>query len=121
MQRNQYHQALKSVGDILQFYDTDKQFPTFGFGANLPFHKNSGHVSHCFALNGNICDPECDGLDGVLDAYKTALKNVNLYGPTHFSKVIEMTNKMAEGMQVSQQNQSYMILMIITDGIINDM
>lgn len=28
---------------------------------------------------------------------------------------------MAEGLQVSQHNQKYMILLIITDGIINDM
>ena len=45
----------------------------------------SGGPSHCFALNGNIFDPECDGLDGVLDAYLNARKNVNFYGPTHFS------------------------------------
>ena len=86
----------------MQFYDTDKQFPTFGFGASLPFHgDNYAHVSHCFALNGNICDPECDGLDGVLDAYKKALKHVKLYGPTHFAEVLDMVNRMAEGQQVS--------------------
>jgi len=32
-----------------------------------------------------------------------------------------MTNKMAEGMEVSQHNQHYLIHLIITDGIINDM
>jgi hypothetical protein len=45
----------------------------------------SGGTSHCFALNGNIFDPECDGLEGVLEAYLNARKNVNFYGPTHFS------------------------------------
>ena len=74
LNKNQYHQVLKSVGDILQFYDEDKQFPCFGFGAKL---KNGGipstKASHCFAMNGNIFDPECDGLDGVLDAYKNSL------------------------------------------------
>jgi len=35
LKKNQYYQALKSVGDILQFYDTDKQFPCFGFGGKL--------------------------------------------------------------------------------------
>jgi len=78
-------------------------------------------VSHCFALNGNICDPECDGLDGVLEAYKKALKHVKLYGPTHFSEVLDMINKMAEGLEVSQHNQKYIICLILTDGIINDM
>lgn len=91
LNNNQYYQALRSVGDILQFYDTDKQFPTFGFGARLPYHNLPG-VSHCFALNGNIFDPECEGLDGVLEAYKSALRNVNLYGPTHFSSVLDVVN-----------------------------
>ena len=61
----------------------------------------SGAASHCFALNGNIFDPECDGLEGVLDAYKHALHNTDLYGPTHFNKVIETVNDMAEGLEVS--------------------
>ena len=42
----------------------------------------SGGTSHCFALNGNIFDPECDGLEGVLEAYLNARKNVNLV-PVH--------------------------------------
>ena len=62
---------MKSVGDILQYYDTDKQFPLFGFGAKLPTNsRGSAGASHCFALNGNIFDPECDGIDGVLETYK---------------------------------------------------
>jgi len=80
----------------------------------------TGGASQCFALNGNIFDPECDGLEGVLDTYKNALNNVDLYGPTHFSKVLETVNDMCEGLEVSQNNQKYMILLIITDGIIND-
>lgn len=119
---NQYHQALKSVGDILQFYDSDKQFPLFGFGGRLRVGLDyTGAASHCFALNGNIFDPECDGLDGVLEAYKHAIHNVDFYGPTYFNKVIETVNDMAEGLEVSQQNQKYLILLIITDGILNDM
>lgn len=122
LKENQYYQALKSVGDILQFYDSDKQFPTFGFGAklNLGVDYREG-ASHCFALNGNIFDPECDGLDGVLDAYKNAIKNLNFFGPTHFNEIINTVNNMAEDLKVSQDNQKYIILLIITDGIINDM
>ena len=32
-----------------------------------------------------------------------------------------MVNDICEGMEISQNDQKYMILMIITDGIINDM
>lgn len=34
---------------MLQFYDTDKRFPAFGFGAR-PI---DGPVSHCFNLSGS--------------------------------------------------------------------
>ena len=34
--RNQYLQAIRSVGTILENYSSDKQFPVYGFGAQLP-------------------------------------------------------------------------------------
>lgn len=52
-------------------------------------------TSHCFALNGNIFDPECDGLEGVKEAYLNARENVHFYGPTHFQKILENANGMA--------------------------
>jgi hypothetical protein len=55
-------------------------------------------------LNGNIFDPECDGLDGVLDAYKNAIKNLNFFGPTLFNEIINTVNNMAEDLKVSQDN-----------------
>ena len=119
MKKNEYLNAIKSVGNILQYYDSDKQIPVFGFGATVPPTVN--RASHCFALNGDIFDPEVDGLDGVVEAYKNALKNVNLYGPTNFAPIIELVCDMASEEQVSQGNQKYNILLIITDGIINDM
>jgi len=93
MARNEYLNAIKSVGNILQYYDSDKKIPVFGFGATVP--PTTNRASHCFALNGNIFDPEVDGLEGVIEAYKNALKNVNLYGPTNFAPIIELINDMA--------------------------
>ena len=119
LKKNEYLHAIKSVGNILQYYDSDKQIPAFGFGAAVP--PSTNRASHCFALNGDIFDPEVDGLDGVVEAYKNSLKNVNLYGPTNFAPIIELVNDMAEADDVSQENQKYNILLIITDGIINDM
>jgi hypothetical protein len=57
-------------------------------------------ASHCFALNGDIFDPECDGLQGVIDAYKNALQKAALYGPTHFADVLKMVVDMAESEEV---------------------
>ena len=80
----------------------------------MPPQTNS--ASHCFALNANIFDPEVDGIDGVISAYKNTLKNVNLYGPTRFAPIIEYVNDMAEENKVTQSNQRYNILLMITDG-----
>jgi len=33
----------------------------------------TGRASHCFALNGDIFDPECDGIEGVVSAYQKAI------------------------------------------------
>jgi len=33
--RNEYLQALRAVGNILQYYDSDKEIPAYGFGAKV--------------------------------------------------------------------------------------
>lgn len=119
MQGNQYYNALSSVGNILQYYDSDKEIPLYGFGASI--NPVANRASHCFALNGNIFEPECNGLEGVLDSYKNAIQKVQLYGPTHFQQIIGEINERCEQAEISQYNQEYHILLIITDGIINDM
>ena len=53
--------------------------------------------------------------------YKNALDKIKFRGPTYFSSIIEMINDRCEASEVSAKNQSYQILLIITDGIINDM
>lgn len=77
--------------------------------------------SHCFAINGDIFAPECNGIDGVEIAYKNAISNVQLHGPTYFSDIISTINGRCEASEVSAQNQCYQILLIITDGVINDL
>jgi len=55
------------VGEVLQYYDSDKEIPLYGFGGLVP--PVTGRASHCFALNGDIFDPECNGIDGVIETY----------------------------------------------------
>jgi len=81
----------------------------------------SNDTSHCFALNGNIFDPEVDGIEGVEEVYKRAINNVRLSGPTNFAPIMKLVNEMTESMNCTQQNQKYNILMIITDGQISDL
>ena len=115
---NEYLQAIKAVGEILQYYDTDKLIPLFGFGARLPPHLNV--VSHCFALNGDIFNPEVEGIGEVLTTYEKALSEVAFHGPTVFNELIGAVKHYASAFEVTQSNQKYFILLIITDGIIND-
>uniref|UniRef100_A0A3Q2PWT1 Copine VIII n=1 Tax=Fundulus heteroclitus TaxID=8078 RepID=A0A3Q2PWT1_FUNHE len=114
-QLNDYAMALRAIGEIIQDYDSDKMFPALGFGAKLP---PDGRVSHEFPLNGNPQNPYCKGIDGVMEAYYQSLKSVRLYGPTHFSPVINHVARYASAVTDGSQ---YFILLIISDGVITDM
>ncbi|XP_071369124.1 copine-3-like isoform X3 [Centroberyx affinis] len=115
---NEYLAAIWAVGSVIQDYDSDKMFPVFGFGAQLP---PTWQVSHEFPINFNPSDPFCAGIEGVVYAYKQCLPQVKLYGPTNFAPII---NHVAQfGRQAIQQETAsqYYVLLIITDGVITDM
>jgi len=112
---NQYVTAIRSVGDIIQDYDSDKMFPAHGFGARLP---HDGRVSHRFSLNLGTEDP-CYGVDGIINSYFNTLSCVQLYGPTNFSPVIDHVSDQAARHVHDASN--YFILLIITDGVITDL
>eukprot|EP01129_Flabellula_baltica_P002827 TRINITY_DN1272_c0_g1_i1.p1 TRINITY_DN1272_c0_g1~~TRINITY_DN1272_c0_g1_i1.p1 ORF type:complete len:755 (-),score=168.13 TRINITY_DN1272_c0_g1_i1:67-2331(-) len=114
---NEYAQAIQAVGEILLNYDSDRMVPVYGFGAKVP---PNYQVSHCFALNGNESDPEVYEIQGILQAYYQSLNSVSLYGPTIFSEIIKVAAAYA-GNHCTQEDQQYYILLIITDGVINDM
>jgi len=63
VQTNHYTDAITSVCEILQEYDSDMLFPVYGFGGQAKRHKDT---HHCFALNGNDNKPEVKGAEGVL-------------------------------------------------------
>ncbi len=88
-----YEQALSAVGEIIEDYDTDKQFPVIGFGARLP---PIGRVSHEFHVNFNPTNPYCDRVAGIIDAYRSCLPLVQLYGPTNFAPVIRHVTRFAQ-------------------------
>ena len=109
---NQYVQALINVGQICEDYDTDKLIPAFGFGAKV-----KGQISHDFPLNFSQ-DPNCSGIEGVVNAYQNALHRIEFFGPTNFSPIINKVSRIAE----EQSNfDKYHILLILTDGMISDM
>lgn len=115
-QPNEYETAIRSVGDILAQYDADNEIPVFGFGAKIP--PSFEHVSHYFSLTG-ASDPVCVGIDGVLDAYRGTLNQVRLSGPSEFAGIIEHAARYAE-YERTKCRTAFTILLILTDGIIND-
>ncbi|KAJ3675843.1 hypothetical protein LUZ60_004885 [Juncus effusus] len=113
---NAYQRAIIEVGEVIQFYDSDKRFSAWGFGAR-PI---DGPVSHCFNLNGSTSQPEVEGIQGVMSAYISALHNVSLAGPTLFGHVISAAASVA-GQSVTSGSQKYFVLLIVTDGVVTDL
>ncbi|XWS37033.1 hypothetical protein CRYUN_Cryun19dG0009000 [Craigia yunnanensis] len=114
--QNAYQKAIYEVGEVLQFYDTDKRFPAWGFGAR-PI---DGSISHCFNLNGSTNYCEVEGIRGIMMAYTSALFNVSLAGPTLFGHVINKAALIAS-QSLANESRKYFVLLIITDGVITDL
>ena len=110
--------AIKSCGDIVAQYDYDKKFPVYGFGG-IP--KGSKEVNHCFNINFKN-DPNIIGIENIINCYKESLDKVKLSGPTIFAHIIQKVIKNIKNVLENKPKENhYYILMILTDGLINDM
>uniref|UniRef100_A0A8C9ULJ2 Copine 7 n=1 Tax=Spermophilus dauricus TaxID=99837 RepID=A0A8C9ULJ2_SPEDA len=117
-QPNEYLRALVAVGEVCQDYDSDKRFSALGFGARIP---PKYEVSHDFAINFNPEDDECEGIQGVVEAYQNCLPQVQLYGPTNVAPIISKVARMAAAEERTGEASQYYILLILTDGVVTDM
>uniref|UniRef100_A0A674P3E7 Copine-3 n=1 Tax=Takifugu rubripes TaxID=31033 RepID=A0A674P3E7_TAKRU len=123
---NEYLSAIWAVGNVIQDYDSDKMFPAFGFGAQIPPRMQFIflwllNVSHEFPINFNPSNPFCAGIEGVIQAYQQCLPQVKLYGPTNFSPIINHVAQFGKQAVHQQTASNYFVLLIITDGVITDM
>ena len=111
-QQNQYERSILACGNIVGFYDKDQLYPCFGFGAKI-----NNNLCPIFNLNFKD-DPNVIYIQGIVDAYHNAINNVELWGPTNFAPIIRAMNRI-----IKEQNHKlkYHILMILTDGVIDDM
>ena len=69
------------VGQVLDFYDSDHLYPSFGFGGTY----RGSPTNHCFSLNAH---PEgvCAGIPGILQAYRlVGLAHARTHGRMHAS------------------------------------
>ncbi|KAG6701546.1 hypothetical protein I3842_08G170500 [Carya illinoinensis] len=105
-QLNSYQKAIMEVGEVIQFYDSNRRFPAWGFGGKT----FDGTISHCFNLNGSAGSFEFEGVEGIMSAYASALHNVTLAGLTCLAN-----------QSVSYNNKKYFVLLIITDGVLTDL
>ena len=121
---NDYEKAIRSCGDILAYYDNDQLFPVFGFG--FKFKNDSGinfgvYNYDNYNINCNINDPNIHLIDNVLQEYRKFITKITLWGPTNFAPMINDLNREVKKNLREGQQMSYNILMILTDGQINDM
>ena len=56
-----------------------------------------------------------------MECYKRNVGQIQFYGPTHFADILRLSVDFAAHHRVSQFNQKYFLLLMITDGQINDM
>ncbi|KAF5954535.1 hypothetical protein HYC85_007391 [Camellia sinensis] len=63
---------------------------------------------------------QVEGIEGIMAAYGSALRNVALAGPTLFGQVINTAAEIA-GRSLSQDSSKYFVLLIITDGVLTDL
>ncbi|XP_054426244.1 copine-7 [Pteronotus mesoamericanus] len=117
-QPNEYLQALVAVGEVCQDYDSDKRFSALGFGARIP---PNFEVSHDFAINFNPEDNQCEGIQGLVEAYQRCLPRLQLYGPTNVAPVISKVAGWAAAEERTGEASQYFILLILTDGVVTDM
>ena len=112
---NDYERAIKACGNIVAYYDYDQKFPVYGFGAKTD--PNEDEANMCFNIN-NENDPEIYLIDNIIEKYHECLDRLTFAGPTYFSPII---NKVISNIKKSNNPLEYEILMILTDGVIDDM
>ena len=114
---NDYEKAILSCGSIVGFYDYDQLFPVFGFGAIINA-SNDKRSSMCFNLNLTN-DPNIKTIDNILKEYRNCLikRKLTFSGPTKFAPLLKTVISRIDKYNIYE----YHILMILTDGVINDL
>lgn len=113
---NYYERAIRACGDIVAFYDEDQLFPVYGFGAIVNNSINK-EASMCFNINFEE-NPDINTIDNVLKMYHECIEKEKLTfaGPTEFAPIINAVIS-----RIKNKEIEYHILMILTDGVIDDL
>lgn len=129
-QTSQYAQALRAVSSVMTPYVGERGAVTaLGFGAKVPWAPPHlrGQASFDFHLAGALSPGgfpgplEVHGVDGLLQAYRASAQSVEMYGPTLFAPVIRRAVHLANLNPISPNRQVFTVLLIMTDGMLDDM
>lgn len=104
--KNPYQQVITTLSTILEPFDDDKLIPVFGFGDATTKDKS------VFSFRKD--NSPCYGFQHVLQCYNEVVNSVELSGPTCFVPIIE------KAIEITKQNNSYHILLIIADGQVEE-
>ena len=106
-----YLDAISEVGGVMTAYDNDGLFPAFGFQSQF-----------VFALSGDEGNTRCLGVEGMSNAFKSALTSRPLVGPTLFEPVIRKAIALANatGGYATTDTHKYVVLIVLTDGKFTD-
>jgi hypothetical protein len=110
---NDYEQAIQACGMICAYYDYNQKFPVYGYGALL---HGDNSTNMCFNVNFQQ-EPEIYTIDNVLKEYRKSFSFLQLAGPTNFAPLVR---KVVDSIKAENNRLRYHILLILTDGIIND-
>ena len=117
---NEYQKVITQISNIVLAYHHSKYVPIYGFGAKPCYPElQEDAVSHCFPLTGDRENACVYGLEGIMEAYNETLKSAEFMGPTYISPMITEAAKLAQEYKTKDMD-IYTILLIITDGEIND-
>jgi hypothetical protein len=116
---NDYEETISALGWAVSRYSVQgqQQIPVWGFGAK--FGAMTRHVFQCGPT------PTVTGVDGILEAYRSVFQSdLVMSGPTVFVQVLQAAaaraHKQHTATVAAGRLPHYTILLIITDGIMND-
>ncbi|OMJ84943.1 hypothetical protein SteCoe_13851 [Stentor coeruleus] len=108
-----YEDAIWEIGSILEAYDSDRNFPVYGFGGIPP----GGSISQCFPLTGDSTSPYVNGARGILKIYHSSIGKISQSSPGELHYIIDELISSASSIS---SNNGYYVLLILTNGEISD-
>ncbi|XP_041364275.1 copine-3-like [Gigantopelta aegis] len=114
---NQYLNTIESLGALIARYDVEQKVALFGFGAKTTAE---GNPKTCFPILDKNSNIWVKGIKGAVKAYNAILPTLQFSGPTYIAPAISTVSRLIKDEKVTQDRQIYYVLLVLTDGVIND-